>query len=309
MYALDIRNLKKTYYHKGKQFHAVKGVSFNIKKGEIFGLLGPNGAGKSTIINIVSGILTHDSGTVRILGKDPVKEHEFVRNNMNVASAYFGLSSHLTVIENLKVYARLFGIKDAADTINELLDLFELEDLKKKKIFSLSSGQRTRASLCKGFMNNPKVLLLDECTIGLDPDVAEKTRQVIKRYQKEHKTSILFTSHYMFEVEELCKRIAFMDSGKILKIDTANQLKKMIKKQTVEIQFIKTRKSLRKFFDEKDVDVLFMQGNTLKFEISAQGDKLYRLINSLFQRGFKIRNMNINRPTLDDIFIKIARKK
>lgn len=308
MKALEVKNLRKSYYNKGKEFKAVKGVSFNIKEGEILGLLGPNGAGKSTIINILSGILKKDSGTIRILGKDPEKEHEFVRNNMNVATAYFGLSWNLTVAQNLKVYAKIFNVKDPKK-IDYFLDLFELKEQKNSRVFSLSSGQRTKLALCKGFLNEPKVMLLDECTVGLDPDIAEKTRRVIQRYQKEYKTSILFTSHYMFEIEELCQRIVFLDKGEILMIDTADKLKKMIKKQVVEIEFIKADKTLKKFLEEKEVNLLLMQGNTVKFEISATGDKLYRLMNSLFQRGFKIKNLNLKRPTLEDIFIKIARKK
>jgi len=308
MKALEVKNLRKSYYSKGKEFKAVRGVSFDIKEGEIFGLLGPNGAGKSTTINIVSGILKKDAGTVKILGKNPETNHEFVRNNMNVASAYFSLSTALTVNQNLKVYANLFGVQNPQKRIDELLDKLELTKLKQKKTYLLSSGERTKLSLCKGLINNPKLLLLDECTVGLDPDIAEKTRQIIRNYQHEYKTSILFTSHYMYEVEELCNRIAFLDEGKIITIDTTDNIKNLIKEQTVEIEFLKAGSGLKTFLRDKGATVLFMKNNTVKFEITAKGDKLYRLINSLFQRGFKIKKMNIKRPTLDDIFIKLARK-
>src|SRR3989338_1471038 len=225
MYAIEVKNLVKTFESKGKKFRAVNNVSFNVKKGEIFGLLGPNGAGKTTTLNILNGLLTKDSGTVKLLGYDLGDNWEYVRNKVNVATAYYSLSEVLTIAQNLKVYAKLYGVKNHATRIQDLLKTFELEDLANKKIVHLSSGERTRVALCKGFINNPEVLFLDECTVGLDPDIAEKTRMFIKDYQKQNATTIVFTSHYMYEVEELCRRIAFMDKGKLLKVDTADNFK------------------------------------------------------------------------------------
>lgn len=305
MNTIIVKNLVKNY---GK-IKALKGVSFSIKEGEFFGLLGPNGAGKTTVINILAGLLEKDSGEVSILGKNPLIESEFIKNKMNVASAYFGLSDILTVKQNLRVYAKLYHVKNVEERINLLLKQLELTKLANTQTIRLSSGELTRVSICKGLINEPEILLLDECTVGLDPHIAEKTRKFIQDYQKDKKATILFTSHYMYEVEELCKRIAFLSEGKLLNIDTANNLKKMIKKQTVEFDFIKTNKGLTKFFKEKNIDVIFTKGNTVVFEVSASDDKLYRTMNSLFKRGFKVKDMRINRPTLNDIFIKIARGK
>lgn len=308
MNAVEVKNLVKTYKFKGRYVEAVRNISFNIKKGEIFGLLGPNGAGKSTTINILSGVLSKDSGEIRILGKDPETENEYIRNNMNVSSAYFGLSDILTVYQNLKIYAKLFNVKNYEKQISHLLSNFELKHLKDKKVTTLSSGERTRLSLCKGFINNPKVLLLDECTVGLDPYMAEKTRQIIKDYQKEHKASILFTSHYMLEVEKLCNRIAFMNQGDIVKIDNSDNLKKIIRKQVVEMYFINPDLKLKKFFAEKKIDVRFKDNNKVFLEVDTRGHDLFRIMNSLFRRGYKLKDLKINRPTLDDIFIKITKQ-
>src|SRR3989344_5117532 len=200
-----VRNLKKTYRWKGRVTEALRGVSFSVKKGEIFGLLGPNGAGKSTTTHILSGVLTKDAGDVRILG-GAVSESA-VRERMNVASAYFGMLDLLTVEENLRVAARLYRVQRPEDRIFELLQRFKIAHLAKAPFRSLSSGERTRVLLCKGPINIPEVLLLDECTVGLDPDIAELTRSIIADYQREHRTTILFTSHYMQEVEQLCNRI------------------------------------------------------------------------------------------------------
>jgi len=304
---VEVKNLRKAYYHRGKRIEAVRGISFNIRKGEIFGLLGPNGAGKTTTIDILSGILTKDSGTVRIFEKDPEKEHEYIRNRMNVSTAYYPLSSVLTVYENLKVYARLFGVRHYDNLINGLVKEFEISHLRNKRVGKLSSGEQTRVSLCKSLINSPKLLLLDECTVGLDPAIAEKTRNLIKEYHKQHKPAILFTSHYMFEVEELCKRIAFMSRGRIISIGSADALKKLIKKHTISMHILAGHKQLEDFFREKGIDVLFLTKNMVRFDVSARGERLYRLLNSLFKRGVKIKDLHIKRPTLDDIFIKIAK--
>lgn len=304
---IEVKNLRKSYYYKGKEIKAVDNVSFDIKKGEIFGLLGPNGAGKTTTIDILSGILSKDSGEIRIFGKDPAKEHEYVRNRMNVSTAYYPLSSILSVYENLKVYAKLFGVKNYDSRIKELMKDFEIQHLRNKKVGRLSSGEQTRTSVCKGLINNPKILLLDECTVGLDPAIAERTRTLIKDYHKEHKPAILFTSHYMFEVEELCKRIAFMSKGKIINIGSADALKKLIKKHTIKMHILSGHREVEKFFKEKGIDVYFLTKHVVRFDISAKGERLYALLNSLFKRGVKIKDLHIRRPTLDDIFIKIAK--
>jgi len=311
MNAIEVSGLRKSYKHKKKLINAVDGIDFSIEEGEIFGFLGENGAGKSTTINMLSGILKKDAGEIRFFGKDidERKNWEEIRNNMNVSSAYFGLSGNMTVYENLVVYAKLFGVKDYKARIEHLLEQFELTQLRKKKANTLSSGENTRLNLCKGFINKPKLMLLDECTVGLDPNVAEKTRQYIKQYQKENNATILFTSHYMYEVEQLCDRIAFIQDGKIIKVDTAENIKNIIKKQTVEMKFIKDNPEIKKMLEERNFNILYMQDNRVMFEVADEGDKLYRLMSSLFKRGHFIEDLRINKPTLQDIFIKVTTKK
>jgi ABC-2 type transport system ATP-binding protein len=306
---IEAKNLVKTFREKGKAITAVDNISFSVRKGEIFGLLGPNGAGKSTTINMLTGLLQKDSGSVKILGCDPEKSWEFVKNNSNVATAYSWLSDVLTIRQNLRVYAGLFGIKNPKQKINELLKLFELENVADRKVIRLSSGENTRAVLCKGLINDPKVLFLDECTVGLDPDIADKTREIIKGYQKKKGCTILFTSHYMYEVEELCDRIAFMSKGKIVNIDTSSNLKKMIKEHTVEIAVKQNIGKLKKFLKEEGVEVMATGQNKLVFEVTTENDKIYKLMNKIFRQGFMLAHLNIKSPTLDDIFIKIARGK
>jgi len=306
---IDVSNLVKTFREKGRIIKAVDNISFSVRKGEIFGLLGPNGAGKSTTINILTGLLEKDSGTVRILGCEPEKNWEFVKNSSNVATAYSWLSDVLTVKQNLRVYAKLYGVKSHEQRINELLELFELKNVADRRIIRLSSGENTRAVLCKGLINKPRVLFLDECTVGLDPDIADKTRDIIKDYQKKNDCTILFTSHYMYEVEELCDRIAFMSNGKIMSIDTSSNLKKLIKKHTVEIAVKKNIKLLKDFLKTEGVEIIFEKGSSIVFEVTTEGDKMYKVISKIFHKGFMLSNLHVKGPTLDDIFIKIARGK
>lgn len=306
---IEVKNLVKTFKEKGTIITAVNNISFSVKKGEIFGLLGPNGAGKTTTINMLNGILEKDSGFIKILGFEPEKNWEFVKNNTNVATAYSWLSDVLTVRQNLRVYAKLYGVKNYEKRMEELLEVFELKNVADRKVIRLSSGENTRAVLCKGLINNPKVLFLDECTVGLDPDIAEKTRNLIKDYQNKNNCTILFTSHYMYEVEQLCNRIAFMLNGKIISIDTSSNLKKLIKKHTVELAVKRDINLLKEFLKTEGVDIIFVKDNAVIFEVTTENDKLYKVINKIFHKGFLLSHLHVKGPTLDDIFIKISRQK
>ncbi|MBI5390458.1 ABC transporter ATP-binding protein [Candidatus Woesearchaeota archaeon] len=299
MGALSVTGLVKKY----GDFTALAGINLTVKKGEFFGLLGPNGAGKSTLINIIGGLLSYDAGTATAFGL-PLQE---VKQRMNVVSAYADLHSILTVEQNLRVYAHIYGVKDREKKIADLLSMFELQHLKSKRSNHLSSGEKSRVMLCKGLLNDPELLLLDECTVGLDPDIAEKTRRILLAYQQRTGATILFTSHYMHEVEELCGRIAFLQQGKILKIGTASVLKQMIKRQIISIDFVKADPALLAFLREKGVIITHSEGNTISFELHEEDEKLYKLLNRLFQQGYKIKDLKITKSTLDDVFIKIAR--
>ena len=304
---IEVKNLEKRY--NKAPGNAVDDVSFYVEEGAFFSLLGPNGAGKSTTINMLTGLLEKDSGTIKILGYEPEKNWEFVKNNSNVATAYSWLSDVLTVRQNLRVYAKIYGVKNTEKRINELLEMFELGKVADRKVIRLSSGENTRAVLCKGLINNPKVLFLDECTVGLDPDIADKTRNIIKNYQKENDAAILFTSHYMYEVEQLCDRIAFMSNGKIISIDTSSNLKKLIKKHTVEIAVKKDIKPLMELLKTEGVEIIFAKDNSIVFEVTTEHDKMYKVISKIFHKGFMLSNLHVKGPTLDDVFIKIARQK
>ena len=161
---VEIKNLKKIYKSGRKSITALRGISFSVEEGEVFGILGPNGAGKSTTLNILVGLLSPTSGEVRIFGQDFLKNESRVKERMNIATAYADLATNLTVYRNLKVFSMLYGVEESEKKIQELLSIFKIQELRDKKMDSLSAGQRTRVNLCKSLINDPELLLLDEPT-------------------------------------------------------------------------------------------------------------------------------------------------
>lgn len=221
---IEVKNLTKIYNPRKNPVHALKEISFSVRRGEIFGLLGVNGAGKSTTLNILVGLLTHTSGSVYIFGKNFFTHDEEIKQRMNIATAYADLGSNLTVQQNLKVYAGMYGIKNSRARIDTLLHEFEADNFRDEQFSQLSAGQKTRANLCKALLNDPDVLLLDEPTASLDPSIAARTRGLLLQIQKERQITILFTSHNMDEVQQMCDRVALLHNGEIYMIDTPANL-------------------------------------------------------------------------------------
>jgi ABC-2 type transport system ATP-binding protein len=195
---------------------ALDGVSFTVNRGEIVGLLGPNGAGKTTTINMVLGVLAATTGSVEIDGVDISKQRARALAKTNFAAVYAALPGNLTVIENLRFFGLLYGIDSLRVRVEELLHQFDLAHLRHTKCGLLSSGEQTRAALAKALINRPQLLLLDEPTASLDPSAAQLIRAKIKKLATEDRCGILWTSHNMNEVEEVCDRVLFLSRGKVL---------------------------------------------------------------------------------------------
>jgi len=197
-------------------FRAVDNITFAIKPGEIVGLLGPNGAGKTTTINMILGILEPTCGSVEILGKN-LKEHRTeIAKQMNFAAVYAQMPGNLTVCQNLYVFGRLYEVRNLKEKIKFLLRDFDLDTFAKTKAGLLSSGELTRLNLAKALINEPSLLLLDEPTASLDPSIANFIRERIKNWVAETQTTVLWTSHNMYEIEAVCDRVLFLSHGKIL---------------------------------------------------------------------------------------------
>jgi len=218
---------------------AVQNIDFELRRGEILGIIGPNGAGKTTTMHMLLGLTTPSSGEIKILGMDPNKDREEILGRINFSSSYVSLPYSLTVRENLLVFARLYSVKNKKEKIAELLSLFQLESIKNVPIRKLSSGQITRVSLAKALLNDPEILLLDEPTASLDPDIADKTRRLLSDKKDRDGTSILYTSHNMAEMEELCDRLLFLDHGRIIASGLPEDIIKKFGGENLEEVFLK----------------------------------------------------------------------
>lgn len=231
---VSVERLRKTF----GQAVAIEDVSFEIARGEFVGLLGQNGAGKSTTIQVLLGLITPTSGKVEIFGHNPWRDRVDVLARANFSSAYVSMPHNLRVYENLDVFARLYGVKDRKAKIASLLNLFGVEHLARKMTGSLSSGESTRVNLCKALLNDPELLLLDEPTASLDPDIADKVRQLLRQIQKERELTVIYTSHNMADVEALCRRVLFLHKGRIIAAGSPEEIVQKLDAASLEEVFI-----------------------------------------------------------------------
>ena len=222
---------------------AIEQLSFQIKQGEILGILGANGAGKTTTIQILLGLITPTAGKVRIFGQDFERHRIEILQRCNFSSAYIFLPHNLKVWENLLVFAQIYGVKNPKTKIDDLLEMFEIQHLRQKMTGRLSSGEQTRVNLCKSLLNDPELLLLDEPTASLDPDIADKVRKLLRKIQLEKKLSILQTSHNMKDVEEVCDRVLFVNKGKILAEGTPAEIMQNFERTNLDEVFIHIARS------------------------------------------------------------------
>jgi len=233
--AIEVNNLAKQF----KNALAVNNISFKINKGTIIGLLGPNGCGKSTTIGMMLGLIKPTSGTVVINGQNIENNRTSLLEKMNFISPYIELPKKLTVEENLKVYGKLYGVNNLQDKISDLMKQLNLFEFKKRKTGELSSGQKNRVSLAKALINDPEILLLDEPTASLDPDVGDYIRTYIENFASKKGKTILLASHNMNEVERLCHEVMMMKNGKIIDKGTSNYLINKHGRKNLEEVFLK----------------------------------------------------------------------
>jgi len=233
--AIEIKDLNKKY----KNTLAVKNINFTVNKGSIIGLLGPNGCGKSTTIGMILGLIKPTSGSVIINNKNIENNRTDLLQKMNFISPYIELPKKLTIEENLQVYGRMYGVKDLKIKINELMENLNLNEFKKRKTGELSSGQKNRVSLAKALINDPEILLLDEPTASLDPDIGDYVRGIIENFTSSKRKTILIASHNMSEVERLCDEVLMMKNGEIIDKGTSNDLVNKHGRKNLEEVFLK----------------------------------------------------------------------
>lgn len=231
MNAITINNLTKKY----KDINAVSDLSLHIHQGEVFTILGTNGAGKSTTIKMLTTLVKPTSGTATIMGYDIIKEKEKIRKFINISPQETAIANNLTVLENLEFFAGIYHINDSKQKINDLIMLFKLQTVLKQKVKTLSGGYKRKVSIAVSLINSPKILFLDEPTLGLDVISRRELWEIINVLKKD--TTIILTTHYMEEAETLSDKIAIMNQGRLLVVDTPDNLKQNYLKSTIEEVF------------------------------------------------------------------------
>ncbi|CAB49343.1 daunorubicin resistance protein DrrA family ABC transporter ATP-binding protein [Pyrococcus abyssi] len=312
MKAIEVKNLRKLYpkkiplpFRKIEWFEALKGITFNVKKGELFGLLGPNGAGKTTTIKILTTLLEPTSGEARVLGFDIVKEAREIRKRINlVAEGERTLYWRLTAYENLRYFASIYYVpkKVAEERIRNLLHMVGLWDRKDDLVMNYSRGMKQRLAIAKALINDPEVLFLDEPTLGLDVQSAIFVRELIKKLVEEEKKTVLLTTHYMHEAEELCDRIAIIDHGRIIALDTPEGLKKLVRKDTIVEVRVKNYNGENPFGLAKIKE----EGEKVVLRGPLDEEDIPKLVEFLVKNNAKVLSVEVKEPTLEDVFIKLT---
>jgi len=305
---LAVRNLRKVYKTNKTSFVAVDDVSFDLAPGEILGLLGPNGAGKTTTIQLLLSTLKPTSGSIHYFGKDFFKYRSEILNDVVFASTYVSLPYTLTVSQNLDIFGRLYGIsgKELVTRIDPLLDRFGLLDKKKNRVATLSAGQVTRLMLVKAFMVRPKIVLLDEPTASLDPDIAQEVCQFVLEQRDTHGTSILITSHNMTEVSELCDRVLFLKNGKIIADDLPDRLARSVSRCRMQLVIVDGVKRTQAVADMLQMPYRL---DHKMIEITLDESEIANLLQNLAARAVVYTSIAIIQPTLEDYFLKMVGKK
>jgi len=300
---------RKNFFFKtvGAPFVAVDKISFTLKKGEILGFLGPNGAGKTTTMHMLLGILTPTSGEISYFGKNFFSDRSEILSRVGFASAYAKLPAQLTVSENLHIFARLYGLSwaDRVERVKVCLQAFDAWDLRDKDTVGLSAGQTTKVMLAKAFLPRPKVLLLDEPTASLDPDVAYQARYFIHEQQKQHGASVLFASHNMAEVTQLCDRVIVLQNGHIIAADTPKKLAATVSSVRIELEVVDGLKRIVAYAKEQKYVHTVLDR---RISIEVDEHNIAPTLAALAQRNVSYSYIVINKPTLEDYFLHVAAK-
>jgi ABC-2 type transport system ATP-binding protein len=305
---IEVKNLTKKF----NKFTAVDDITFDVKKGEIFGLLGPNGAGKSTTLRMLSTLARPTNGTAIIGGYDIVKNDTEVRKLIGIVSEKMIMYNRLTAKENLWFFGSLFNIpKDVlTKRIDELLELVQLTKWKNAQVGTFSTGMRQRMNVIRALLNMPKVLFLDEPTLGLDPQSSVEIREFIKKLNRENGTTVVITTHMMVDADLLCDRIAIVDQGKIVALDTSTNLKKLISgadSTIISLEIANLTPDLITELRKLDCVDSVTQENTRHLRVIVHGSEAFdSIIDKVRTMNGKINSMQNLQPTLEDVFLHIT---
>jgi len=309
--AIDAREVTKTFrsgWLRRRETAALRGATLAVRRGTIVGLLGPNGAGKTTFLSILATLLVPDGGQARVLGLDVTRDAAALRRRINMASGRPSFLWSLKVDEIIEFYARLYGLSGAARRrrVDTLIEQYELTAYRHAHYSELSTGLKQRVALAKALVNEPELLFLDEPTLGLDPDVSVRVRQHIADLRRDHGVTIVLTTHYMREAEELCDEIGFIKGGRILAHGTADALKRQIGLGDV-IALKLDPPHLDWLAGAPGVLRVGQSDGWLELTVDEAEKRLPDLLRALLSEGVVVRNIQVHEPDLEDVFVELAR--
>jgi ABC-2 type transport system ATP-binding protein len=308
--AIDAREVTKTFrsgWLRRRETAALRGVSLQVERGMIFGLLGPNGAGKTTLLSILATLLVPDGGEARILGLDVVRDPTPLRRRLNMASGRPSFLWSLRVDEIITFYARLYGLYGATlrRRVDTLIEQYELGSYRKAQYNELSTGLKQRVALAKALVNNPELLFLDEPTLGLDPDVSVRVRRHIADLRREQGMTIVLTTHYMREAEELCDEIGFIKAGRILARGTADALKRQLGLGAVVALKLEPRPA---WLREAPGVLRYSESDGwIECAVDDPEKRVPELLRAFATDGIEVRNLQVHEPELEEVFVELAR--
>lgn len=309
--AIDAREVTKTFrsgWLRRRETAALRGASLAVDRGAIVGLLGPNGAGKTTFLSILATLLVPDGGQARVLGLDVARDAAPLRRRINMASGRPSFLWSLKVEEIIAFYARLYGLSGnrLRHRVGTLIEQYELTEYRRAQYSELSTGLKQRVALAKALVNDPELLFLDEPTLGLDPDVSVRVRRHIADLRREQGVTIVLTTHYMREAEELCDEIGFIKDGRILAHGTADALKRQIGLGDV-IALKLDPPRLDWLAEAPGVLRVAPSDGWLELTVDEAEKRLPDLLRALLAEGVVVRNVQVHEPDLEDVFVELAR--
>jgi ABC-2 type transport system ATP-binding protein len=294
--AISVRALRKSF----GEFEAVRGVEFEVASGEVFGFLGPNGAGKTTTINMLCTLTRPSGGSAAVAGHDVVAERDEVRRHIGLVFQDPTLDGYLTAAQNLRLHAELYGVERSSvvPRMRQVLEMVGLWERRDAQVLTFSGGMRRRLEIARGLMHSPRVLFLDEPTIGLDPQTRSSIWGYIRQLQESEEITIFMTTHYMDEAE-FCGRIAIMDHGEIVALDTPQALKEAVGADRIRIETDDDGAAIEAIGEAFGLEATISEG-AVSFAVSDGEEFVPRLFAEL---GVPIRSVSLSRPTLDDVFM------
>ncbi len=300
MDAIEVEGLTKRF----GDFEALRGITFRVKRGEVFAFLGPNGAGKTTTVHILTTLIRPTGGTARVAGYDVVEEAEDVRRRIGIVFQDPSLDRDLTAYENMVIHGGVYGLSrsEVKERAEQLLKFVELWEFKDKPVKYFSGGMQRRLEIARALLHDPEVLFLDEPTLGLDPQTRVRIWEYIGAVKEERNTTIFLTTHYMDEAEELADRIAIIDKGRIIAEGSLEELRKLVGNDVIYLKLDEAR-----CFDAEFVrDCRVLPDGRVKIDVDNAVEALPKLFELAGEMGIRIHEVSYRRPTLNDIFLHLT---